>query len=568
MFKAFTLVTQFLLFLSVVEGKAQRQLQDFTLQKLTCESCRLTVEILKDLVVSDQFIADGMNLAGKICKVVEREEVCNGILNQYASVAMTAVADKYLDPDYACFNIGFCNEPFFVAENFTHWEQEMLKDMPVTEPWPISNGETFNFLHISDIHIDPNYVEGSIVNCNEPVCCHNGFSESNGAGYWGTQANCDLPPRTVQLFFKQVSKMNLKFVLWTGDSPPHNIWNYTKENHTDFANTITELFHKYLPNVPVYPVLGNHGCFPMDQFGPGDEERILNIYADMWKDSLDSTALEQFRQNGYYSIKDKATGMRLLGLNTQFGDILNFKIWSNSTDPANMLAWMRTELHKAEKASERVFLFGHIPAGDHFTDSIWGRHYQVLVNRYRNIITGQFFGHTHNDHFQIVPSLIDRESPAGVISITPSLTTFSNQNPSFRIYEVDKETLFPVDYHQYRLVLSQANMNLSRNPKFDLVYSAKNFYDMQDLSPASYAKLAQQLRDDSNILYEYYLNYYASYHGEIQECDEVCANQLICGALHSVFDDYAKCAGVMITEEQIFKYLEPFLEPWIYRVNN
>lgn len=35
---------------------------------------------------------------------------------------------------------------------------------------------------------------------------------------------------------------------------------------------------------------------------------------------------------------------------------------------------------------------------------------------------------------------------SGVQFIVPSLTTFSNRNPSYRIYEVDKKTGFVVDY--------------------------------------------------------------------------------------------------------------------------
>lgn len=30
---------------------------------------------------------------------------------------------------------------------------------------------TFKVLHIADTHIDPDYQEGSIANCQEPLCC-------------------------------------------------------------------------------------------------------------------------------------------------------------------------------------------------------------------------------------------------------------------------------------------------------------------------------------------------------------------------------------------------------------
>lgn len=56
---------------------------------------------------------------------------------------------------------------------------------------------------------------------------------------------------------------------------------------------------------------------------------------------------------------------------------------------------------------------------------------------------------------------------------------FSNQNPGFRIFEVDKETMLPTNIFQYRLNLTQVNtefVNASRI-NWDLAYdflSVKN----------------------------------------------------------------------------------------------
>ena len=37
--------------------------------------------------------------------------------------------------------------------------------------------------------------------------------------------------------------------------------------------------------------------------------------------------------------------------------------------------------------------------------------------------------------------------------------SFTNQNPSFRVFEVDQDTNLPVQYNQYRLNLSKVNEN-------------------------------------------------------------------------------------------------------------
>lgn len=55
--------------------------------------------------------------------------------------------------------------------------------------------------------------------------------------------------------------------------------------------------------------------------------------------------------------------------------------------------------------------------------------YLFLCIRYESTITGQFFGHTHFDEFQL---FYDEETLTRAVSvayIAPSVTTFINLNP-------------------------------------------------------------------------------------------------------------------------------------------
>lgn len=555
------------LFLSLLVplGLAANVPVSYPLDNLVCMGCRSTSAFIQSSVDSDTFISALKIPAVKICELFESREVCKSLIDQYATVVIHGLSSRFLDPNFLCYHPCYSYEgPSLVAENFNKWQEEVLQDAPAVSSWPVPSSNSFKFLHLSDVHIDLLYKEGSIVDCPDLTCCRYGDPAEGGAGHWGSFGKCDTPPRTVELFMEQVSKMELSFVLWTGDSPPHDVNNYSFNNHTEYANQVTSLFKKYLPDVPVYPVLGNHGCFPMDEFDPGNENGLLGKYAEIWKDYLDADSLSQFMENGYYSLKDKTTGIRILGLNTQLGDVFNFKIYGNSTDPGQMLGWMRNQLYAAEKSNENVYIFGHIPSGDHFTDSLWAKHYRVLINRFRNIIMGQFFGHSHNDHFQLISSLEDGQPPAGVILMVPSLTTYSFLNPSFRIYQADAESSQVLDYQQYRLKLSSANLNPDVKPEFELVYSGKSFYNLEDLSPASYQSLAELLLNDSEVFNKFYLNFYSSYEGEIEDCDSTCTKQLVCGTMNSVFNEYGDCAQVLGAEERLFKYLGMLIEPWLY----
>ncbi len=132
----------------------------------------------------------------------------------------------------------------------------------------------------------------------------------------------------------------------------------------------------------------------------------------------------------------------------------------------------------------------------------WSYRYSVLVERYANIIKGQFFGHMHMDYFFITRSQADN-APVAVTQQLPPLTTYHDffcdpahgakiqncrrPNPSYRIYAVDRESYDLLNYEQYRLFLAEANELL----KDDWVvgYRFLEYYDLPNMRPESYAHL-------------------------------------------------------------------------------
>lgn len=44
------------------------------------------------------------------------------------------------------------------------------------------------------------------------------------------------------------------------------------------------------------------------------------------------------------------------------------------------------------------------------------------MERFENVVKGQFFGHTHQDHYESMRSLVDGKV-VGTVFIAPSLTT-------------------------------------------------------------------------------------------------------------------------------------------------
>ena len=60
-------------------------------------------------------------------------------------------------------------------------------------------------------------------------------------------------------------------------------------------------------------------------------------------------------------------------------------------------------------------------------------------------------------------------------------------NPSFRVFEVDQETMIPLKVHTYALFLNESE------PQWRHSHEMAQYYGMKDNSPASYDDLSDKL---------------------------------------------------------------------------
>lgn len=104
---------------------------------------------------------------------------------------------------------------------------------------------TYLAVHISDPHLDLEYAQGTIANCEGYLCCRKnvGYPSKPGevaAGKWGG-SKCDLPLITLQSMLSYI-KTDIKpdMFIWTGDNSAHNVWNNTNDEVTNYTIQITE----------------------------------------------------------------------------------------------------------------------------------------------------------------------------------------------------------------------------------------------------------------------------------------------------------------------------------------
>jgi len=88
---------------------------------------------------------------------------------------------------------------------------------------------------------------------------------------------------------------------------------------TDAINE--EFSHK---GIPVYPVIGNHGCFPPNTYNFGHEAWLNDYLAEIWGQWLPAKSIEQLRETGSYSVMHPNSNLRIVVLNTEACYFLNF----------------------------------------------------------------------------------------------------------------------------------------------------------------------------------------------------------------------------------------------------
>jgi sphingomyelin phosphodiesterase len=94
----------------------------------------------------------------------------------------------------------------------------------------------------------------------------------------------------------------------------------------------------------------------------------------------------------------------------------------------------------------------------------WAENYYRIINRYESTITGQFFGHTHSDEFEIFYDQANPKRAVGVAFISASSTTFSKRNPGYRVFEFDgfydKSSWQLLNHRNFYMNLTEANLTL------------------------------------------------------------------------------------------------------------
>lgn len=317
------------------------------------------------------------------------------------------------------------------------------------------------------------------------------------------------------------------------------------KTHPTSANTnlVDDAYNKMNDSFKlVYGTIGNHEVHPVNIFEPNSignaSQWVYNALGKKWASWIGDAAKQEVLDIGAYSTKYPNGNLRIISLNTNMYYRFNFALYQQDMirDPNGQLEWLIKELDKAEKAGENVYIIGHMPMGSSDALGDQANYFDQIVRRYKTTIRGLFFGHTHDDHFEISYSDYSKRDSLHATAmsyICPSLVPTSGM-PAFRVYDVDPETFAVLDAVTYIADMEDSEFQKS-GPVWKKYYSAKESYGAlvsppikseAELTPAFWHNVTTAFESNATIFDEYVLR--KSRGWITKKCEGDCKDKEIC----------------------------------------
>ena len=71
------------------------------------------------------------------------------------------------------------------------------------------------------------------------------------------------------------------------------------------------------------------------------------------------------------------------------------------------------------------------------------------MERFQNVVRFGMVGHIHIESFQVSNSMTNPDKPVYVTTVGGSVTTYWYMNPSFKVIDLDAETMLPINMYTY-----------------------------------------------------------------------------------------------------------------------
>ncbi|KAG5417898.1 PPN1 [Candida metapsilosis] len=340
----------------------------------------------------------------------------------WRNVSLSLLTLLLIVPVYQYLNAGSTTQqvitPYTSIETIelTSSEKNDLKRLGLTPKKPIKivtseKGKQIvhgRFLHITDIHPDPYFKEGSSFD----EMCHR--SKGDASKYGDAISGCDAPVALMESTIKWVEE-NLKdkidFIVWTGDNVRHdNDRNYprTEQNIFEMNEHVSKLMYETFKKndtpeleVDLIPSLGNNDVYPHNLFSIGPTLQTRELF-QIWQRFIPQSQLHTFNRGAYF-FKEVIPGqLAILSINTLYlfqSNPLVDNCDKRKQPGYKLFEWLGYVLKELRARNMKVWLTGHVPPNEKNYDLTCLRKYVVWIYEFRDIIVGGLYGHMNLDHF-------------------------------------------------------------------------------------------------------------------------------------------------------------------------
>ena len=272
------------------------------------------------------------------------------------------------------------------------------------------------FLHITDMHPDLYYKEGSSIGNS----CHRGEPEDDAdraARFGNAMAGCDGSPDLMDFTLNWIQDHladKIDFIIWTGDNVRHDNDREiprTEAQIFDLNRKVSEKFVKLFKNhdsqdpydfdVKVIPSLGNNDVFPHNMFSLGPTLQTRELFS-IWSNFIPPEQQNTFDRSTSFFIEVIPGKLAVISLNTLYmfkGNPLVDDCSSKKQPGYELLLWFGYTLQELRERNMKVWLSGHVPPILKNYDSTCANKFALWLHEYNDVIVGGVFGHMNLDHF-------------------------------------------------------------------------------------------------------------------------------------------------------------------------
>ena len=142
-----------------------------------CRTCNKSLDSIKTFFLKGYFRNLSYKFFTKLCTIELREDICYSAILRYGPIFYDNLEKKIFDKNLICPFLGLCRDEnkYITIEKykekiFTKYPKNTQKEN--IKKLNLSNKKIIKALQVTDIHLDLNYKEGTIINCGTPLCCH------------------------------------------------------------------------------------------------------------------------------------------------------------------------------------------------------------------------------------------------------------------------------------------------------------------------------------------------------------------------------------------------------------